>query len=73
MPDAENDAPRVVTRTVTETWEPVTGPRPCQCGHVHYGRTRHSNEAPQWHICEADCGCVGLRPIPPGTTEANDG
>jgi hypothetical protein len=54
--------PHVVTRTITETWTPVTGPVLCMCGHDHYGRIAHSNQAPQWHICEdEECGCKLLR------------
>lgn len=54
--------PRVITRTETVTWKPVTGPLPCQCGHMHYGRVRHGSQAPQWHLCEQeDCLCTALR------------
>jgi hypothetical protein len=41
--------PRIITRTITETWTPVAGPIMCKCGHMHYGRIKHNNQAAQWH------------------------
>jgi hypothetical protein len=52
----------VVTRTRTKTWEAVTDPEDCRCGHQHYGRKSRAKQAPNWRFCEdPDCGCTVLR------------
>lgn len=61
------DEAKSIVITETITWHPVTGPRMCMCGHTHRGRTPSNNRylAPQWHLCDAECGCPYLR-LPEG-------
>jgi hypothetical protein len=65
---------RVIERTIVERWEAVAGPLACLCGHEHYGRVKHSAQAPQWHICEDEaCLCRALRRAPTTAGEGERG